>query len=139
MPFWEGRRIPNPPPCLSPFFLGVEGLKVVSWNGRGICHNDPVAWATASTVLQNIGRQAHVLCLQEVHGHEKEVVSQLGLWLPGWKFWASMVRRYDGSANYGAGGVVIGFCTEIAQKATSASHTVLIKGRLLGLTLGSAG
>ena len=129
MPFWEGRRIPNPPPSLSPFFLGVEGLKVVSWNGRGICHSDPAARASAGIVLQNIGRQAHVLCLQEVHGHEKEVVSQLGLWLPGWKFWASMVRRIDGTANFRAGGVVIGVCTEIAQLATSASHTVLIKGR----------
>jgi len=131
---WAGRLAPNHSQCF-PAFFGPSGLKVVQWNGRGICLSDPAARDRSGKFVRTLSTQAHILCFEEVHGHRKEVLFQFRQWLPDWKFWASTVQRNDGSSNFGAGGVLIAVGPGIARQAIAYSPQYLVQGRCLALAI----
>ena len=74
-----GRRLPS----TAPFLFGNTDFKVVQYNGRGILLADPCARQLVCNTIKQLSRSAHVLCLEEVHGHSQEIESCLSLWLPG--------------------------------------------------------
>ena len=104
-------------PNTAPFSFGNDSFKVVQYNGRGILISDPSARQLAVHNIQALAKTAHVLCLEEVHGHHLEIKSCFAVWLPGWTVFASSALRADGSNNYGAGGVAIALCPVIVAGA----------------------
>ena len=128
----EGCLVPN---RTAPLILGNASFKVVQFNGRGLCLSDPSARQLAGNFLHRLADQAHILCLEEVHGHRAEILSQFSLWLPRWTFFPSSCFRPDGSENYGAGGVRIAVAPDIAARATHFSHSNLVPGRCQALSI----
>ena len=115
--------------------MGNAGFKVVQHNARGLCVSDIAARQLAGTILRSLANQAQFLCISEVHGHRSEILSQLRLWLPGWKCFASSFFRSDGSENYGAGGVFIAVSPVVATRAISYTPHILVPGRCMGLSI----
>ena len=87
------RRVPN----IAPFSFGNTSFKVVQYNGRGVLLADHHARQLAGKNIKNLALSAHVLCLEEVHGHAQEIENILALWLPGWRIFASSALRADGT------------------------------------------
>ena len=127
-----GQIVPN---RAAPLLLGNTGFKVVQYNGRGLCLSDPSARQLAGSFLLRLADQAHVLCLQEVHGHRAEILSQFSLWLPRWTLYPSSTFRADGSENFGAGGVLIAVAPAVAARATDYSHFPIVPGRCQALSI----
>ena len=130
-----GRRLPS----TAPFLFGNTDFKVVQYNGRGILLADPCARQLVCNTIKQLSRSAHVLCLEEVHGHSQEIEKCLSLWLPGWKIFASSAHCADGSHNFGAGGVVIALCPAVAAGAVSIIPNILVKGRCNSVSINFAG
>ena len=81
----EGGRLPNYPISCPLDAIGSE-LRILSWNGRGICMHDPAKRRTQGLKVQCYSKGCHVLCIQEVHGFASEMLHTFTRWLPGWKF-----------------------------------------------------
>ena len=75
----------------------------------------------------------HVLCLQEVHGYDSEVLSTFSGWLPGWRFWFSGCQSAEGMFLNNKGGVLIGICPQLYAQADNFEHAVFVPGRLHGV------
>ena len=119
--------------------MGNAGFKVVQHNARGLCVSDIAARQLAGEILRTLAAQAHFLCVEEVHGHRSEILSQLRLWLPGWICYASSFYRSDGTENYGAGGVFIAVSPAVAARAISFTPHILVPGRCMGLSINFPG
>ena len=127
-----GSRLPN----TAPFSFGNDSFKVVQYSGRGIPLRDPYARQLAVNNIQALAKTAHVLCLEEVHGHHLEIKSCFSVWLPGWTVFASSALRVDGSDNYGAGGVAIALCPALAVGAIQPiDHKIHVAGRCNSVTV----
>ena len=125
------RRVPN----TAPFSFGNTSFKVVQYNGRGVLLADQYARQLAGKNIKNLALSAHVLCLEEVHGHAQEIENILSLWLPGWRIFSSSALRADGTQTYGAGCVAIAFCPAVAAGALSFDHRSLVDGRCNSVTV----
>ena len=75
-----------------------------------------------------LARGKHVICLEEVHGFEGEVLSEFASVLPGWVCFHSPILNDNQLPVSGCGGVAVLVCPEIASNAEF-QHTVLIPGR----------
>ena len=100
---------------------------MVSWNGRGICVTNSVGRQDAADMVVDLSKIFDVLCFQEVHGLQVEILRQFQLWLPNWQFCVSGFLGTDECPNPGTGGVVIAVRPGVAREAVI--HEVLVPGR----------
>ena len=100
-----------------PLALGFQELQLLSWNGRGICQVCSDTRRQKMERIQVLARGRHILCFQEVHGQESEVLHSFALLLPRWRFVVSTCVTEDGLQRHAAGGVVIAICPEIGVNA----------------------
>ena len=129
----EGRRHPNTSlPPLS--FLG-GAFRCISWNGRGICHHDRLLRKKCGEEVRRLAQSTHVICFQEVHGSEAEVLATFSRWLPRWRFSYSVCKACDGHVLTDSGGVLIGVCPQLAGRANSFAPSVLVDGRVQSLII----
>ena len=122
-----GSRGPNTTPF--PFnILGDTAFKVVSWNTQGLAVKSPIARARSFEYLRKLSYNRHIICLQEVHGLEEEVLAAVRSNLPGWGCFHSPTLNPDGIFAGGKAGVAILICPVITQVARTI-HRVLVPGR----------
>ena len=76
-----------------------------------------------------IGKERHILCLQETHGLPFEVITEISALLPGWLVKHSSCLDPDGIEAGGLGGVAILICPKIVEFC-DIKHTILIPGRV---------
>ncbi len=105
MPKWG--PFPND---LVPLQFGSDKLCVLSWNGRGICVHNITNRHRMGCKVKQLATGRSILALQEVHGAEAEIQTQMEHWLPGWTIFVSAYRNRDGSVAPGTGGMVLAFC-----------------------------
>ena len=110
--------------------LGGEGIQIASWNGFGICVADSSQHSSIGDVLRMLASRRHILCFQEVHGTEAEILFLFERWLPHWRFFVSGCRDVDDLPHPAAGGVVTAVCPMLVSRA-SFSSTVLAHGRCI--------
>jgi len=129
-------RVPNMNNVLLSF--GHDEIQFLSWNGRGICVSDSFERSRLGNMVRKLSNGRQVLCFQEVHGLEAEIIHQFQVWLPGWKIFCSVSISADGTQSPGAGGVVTAICPKLKGMA-NLMDTVLVPGRCLvtSILLGS--
>ena len=130
LPRWDS--LPNVNvPLFSP---NPRGFQFLSWNGRGICVADSIERARLGRTVFQLSQKMQVLCFQEVHGLEAEILLSFQGWLPGWHISVSVPRSDDGMETACAGGVVTAVCPSIASFALFEDE-VLIPGRCIGTSI----
>jgi len=83
--------------------------------------------------LRKLASRGHILCLQETHGLPFEVLTELGILLPGWQVLHSSRQDVHGLELGGLGGVAILICPKIVEFC-DIKHTVLFPGRIHKVT-----
>ena len=132
----KGGRLPNAlfPGSFPISEFGVSELQILSWNGRGVCMADSVSRSSMGCHVRRVSKLAHILCLQEVHGLEGDIVHQMSVWLPGWRCFASHSLNEDGSANPNAGGCCTLICPGVCALANF-EHLDIVPGRCIGTSI----
>jgi len=82
-------------------------------------------------VVRKLASRRQILCFQEVHGTEAEILFLFERWLPHWRFFVSRCRDVDDLQHPAAGGVVTAVCPMLISRA-SFSSTILAQGRCIG-------
>ena len=124
----EWGNVPNtalPPLC----FLGGE-LRVCSFNAQGLFNRDPGKQQLKTAFVQDVASTRHIVCLQEVHGHNAEVLALLQSLLPGWLVMHSACPGVDGTSYSRAGGVAICVCPLLAEACTIFPN-IIVPGRCI--------
>ena len=126
-----GGSFPNPNNPMS--FLG-EQVQILSWNGRGICVYDSSDMERMRCEVQRLARNRHILCFQEVHGRDSEIVSTFSRWLPNWKICGSACVADDGLQLHASGGVVTAICPALVRRC-SFVEKILVPGRCVDISI----
>lgn len=113
------------------------GVRVATWNGRGICLADRQGRQEMHSAVQNLAQTVDILLLQEVHGSTSEIMSQLQLWLPHFAIVASGYEDTDGFSRTASGGVAIVIKPNLAVGPLS--HLVFVPGRCHFVSLHTEG
>ena len=120
-------RGPNTTPL--PFdLIRDSAFKVVSWNARGLAMAVPADRSRMFCYLRRLAVDKHIICLQEVHGLEEEVLAEVRSNLPGWGCLHSPILSPEGVFVGGYAGVAILTCRILTQ-AAQINHRVLVPGR----------
>ena len=69
--------------------------------------------------MAKLACEAHVLCLQEVHGLRGDVGLAIARLLPGWKVLDSLAIRRDGTLDPHSGGFAVLLCPSLVRVANS--------------------
>jgi len=85
-------------------------------------------------VIQRFAANRHILCFQEVHGLEGEVLHHFEALLPRWKIFCSSSLDQDGLPMANAGGVVTAICPELAAQANF-EERCLVPGRCVAVSI----
>ena len=75
--------------------------------------------------LGRIAQQAHVVCIQELHASEEEVLSMFAEWTNDWEWFSSQCE------NVRAGGVLTLYRKQLKKKAWTVSNEIFVDGRCL--------
>ena len=103
----------------------------MTFNAAGLCVVNEVDRRRYLSYIQDLAQTRHILCIQEVHGFEGEVLSALKGILPNWTVFHSPCVSAGGTVNFAAGGVATCFCPSLANSFDSLDATNLSSGRCL--------
>lgn len=108
-----------------------SGIRILSWNGQGMCLADSQARSRMGDFVRSLGQRREVLCFQEVHGMEAEILREFARWLPGWKISFSVSVSHDRMQAPGVGGLVTAISPRIVALAETIDFLTIIPGRVL--------
>ena len=85
--------------------------------------------------VQQFANKFSILCLQEVHGEEAEIMLFLSRILPGWKCFISASRSIDDLDCPGAGGVVSAISPRLCSQVNRFELFNLYSGRCISVSM----
>jgi len=92
---------------LASLFLPGGGVRLATWNGRGVCLESVQGRREMGETCCNLAHRVDILLLQEVHGNTAEIVRQLQMWLPHFLIYGTGCGDWYGTDRLASGGCAV--------------------------------